>query len=348
MNVLIPFNLFIGTTITANLASIGSTRNAKRTAIGHSLFNILGVVWVCLLFRPFLGFVDYIVPGNPYNLESAAFITVLTIHISAFHTIFNVTNTSVMLPFIKQFEKAVLLLKPIIPEEREEREPQLMFLSTPFGSTQELAVGAARKEIDRMATIVSRMMDRTLKAIKTTEEDKCAKIVKSIQRDEKHVDVLEHKINEYIASLTHTSLTSGTNKKVLSLLSMINNIEKIGDSLEKIGILILRSKEKNNKFVDEEYADIEKIALKAQAFLRHVKHNILNKREDDNILMEYAHKTEKELDILRNELREKGTLKMFERKSSGSSIVMYADILSSYEQVGDYALNISEAMVGLK
>ncbi len=338
----------IGTTITANLASIGSTRNAKRTAIGHTLFNVLGVVWVCLLFNPFLKLVDYIVPGDPYNLDAVAFITVLTIHISAFHTIFNVTNTSVMLPFIKQFEKVVLLIKPIIPEEREEREPQLKFLSTPFGSTQELAVGAARKEIDRMATIVSRMLDRTLKAIKTKEQDKFDKIVKSIQRDEKHVDVLEHKINEYIASLTHTSLTSTTNKKVLSLLSMINNLEKIGDSLEKIAVLLSRSREKENRLIEQEYNDIEKIALKAQEFLRHVKHNILHKEEDDSTLLEYAHKKEKELDILRNELRETGTLKMFQRKSSGYSIVMYADMLSSYEQVGDYALNISEAMVGLK
>lgn len=338
----------IGTTITANLASIGSTRNAKRTAIGHTLFNVMGVVWVCLLFKPFLGLVDYIVPGNPYNTESAAFITVLTIHISAFHTIFNVTNTSVMIPFIKQFEKVILLIKPVIPEEREEREPQLMFLSTPFGSTQELAVGAAKKEIDRMATIVSRMMDRTLKAIQTKEQDKVEKMLKSVQRDEKHVDVLEHKINEYIASLTHTSLTSTTNKQVLSLLSMINNIEKIGDSLEKISILLVRSREKENKFTESEYNDIEKMATKAKDFVHYVKHNILNKEEDNVVLLENAHKKEKELDCLRNELREAGTLKMFERKSSGSSIVMYADILSSYEQVGDYSLNIAEAIVGLK
>lgn len=332
----------IGTTITANLAAIGASRAAKQAATGHFLFNIVGVIWAMALFLPLIRLVDWIVPGIPYGISEAALLVAIPTHISAFHTIFNIINTGVMLPFIRHFEKLVLLIRP---DEKEvgPKEQELVYLTASFTRTPELAIEAGRKEIDNLAGVVTGMVMKIEDALKDNKIDD--EELESIKADEKTTDVLEHKINDYLAKLVHERLSTTTTREVLSLLSMINDFEKMGDYGEKIANLLARTRESSFAMSDAAYADLRKIAAHAREMLEETKSFILNPGDD---IMDRVWKREHEMNRLRNEFRENHLIRTSEGKCKPAAGPLYSDLINSFEKMGDHAVNVVEALVGLK
>jgi phosphate:Na+ symporter len=332
----------IGTTITANLAAIGASRTAKQAATGHFLFNVLGVIWVTLLFSPMIRLVDALVPGTPYGVSEAALLVAIPLHISAFHTVFNVLNTGLMLPFINQFERLVLL---IMPDKKVSgpKEHELVYLTTPFARVPELAIDAGRKEIDNMAGVVTGMMAKISSALADGKiEDGEIELIKA---DEKTTDILEHKINGYLAALVHERLSNKTSREVLSLLSMINDFEKMGDYGEKIAILLGRTREPGFALSKEAFADLIKISGHARGMLEETRSFILKPQGD---IMARIWELENELNRLRNEFRESH----LQRTASGTCKPalgpLYSDLINSFEKMGDHAVNVVEAIIGLK
>lgn len=332
----------IGTTITANLAAIGASRTAKQAAIGHLLFNLTGVAWATLLFLPLVKLVDMLVPGVPYGLSEAALLTAIPLHISAFHTVFNVINTGLMLPFIKQFEKLVLL---ILPDQKVTgpKEHELVYLTTPFARAPELAIDAARKEIDNLAGVVTGMMGKItgLLASGKIDEDTLVKV----KADEKTTDVLEHKINNYLAALVHERLSNKASREVLSLMSMINDFEKMGDYGEKVANLLARTQQAAGELSAEDFSDLLKISTFAKEMLEQTRTYILKSEGD---IMARIWEKENELNRLRGEFREKHLNRMSQGKCEPASGPVYSDILNSFEKMGDHAVNVVEAVTGLK
>jgi phosphate:Na+ symporter len=332
----------IGTTIKASLASIGASNTAKQAAAGHFLFNVLGVVWAVLLFGPMIKLVDWLVPGVPYGVSEAALLMAIPTHISAFHTVFNLINTGLMLPFIRQFEQVVLLIRPN-EKVKGPREHELVYLTTPFARAPEFAIDAARKEIDIMAGVVTGMMGKISDAVADCKIDDAE--VEAIKADEKTTDVLEHKINDYLANLVHERLSSTTSREVLSLLSMINDFEKMGDYGEKIANLLARTREPLFSLSEDSYADIRKIASSAREMLEETRSFILKPEGD---IMERIWKRENELNRLRNEFRENHLMRISSGKCKPSVGPLYSDLLNSFEKMGDHAVNVVEAIKGLK
>lgn len=332
----------IGTTITANLAAIGASNTAKQAAIGHFLFNVLGVVWAVLLFGPMIALVDGLVPGEPYGLGEAALLTAIPLHISAFHTAFNVINTALMLPFIKQFERLILFVKPDIVEKGPP-EHQLVYLTTPFARAPELAIEAARREIDHLAGVVTGMMARIYAALEDGKIEDHE--VEAIKADEKTTDVLEHKINDYLASLVHERLSSTASREVLSLMSMINDFEKMGDYGEKIANLLGRTQEPSFAMSADAYADLRKISAAAREMLEETRSFILKPEEG---MMDKVWKRENELNRMRNEFRENHLLRICDGRCKPSVGPLYSDLLNSFEKMGDHAVNVAEALTGVK
>ncbi|MEW5905255.1 MAG: Na/Pi cotransporter family protein [Elusimicrobiota bacterium] len=332
----------IGTTITANLAAIGASNTAKQAAIGHFLFNVLGVVWAALLFGPMIALVDGLVPGEPYGLGEAALLTAIPLHISAFHTVFNVVNTGVMLPFIRQFERLILLVRPDVAEKGPP-EHQLVYLTTPFARAPELAIDAARREIDHLAGVVTGMMAKISSALADGKIEDHE--VEAIKADEKTTDVLEHKINDYLASLVHERLSNTASREVLSLMSMINDFEKMGDYGEKIANLLGRTQEPSFAMSAEAYADLIKISAAAREMLEETRSFILKPEGD---IMERTWKRENELNRMRNEFRENHLLRICDGRCKPSVGPLYSDLLNSFEKMGDHAVNVAEALTGLK
>ncbi|MGN1057803.1 MAG: Na/Pi cotransporter family protein, partial [Candidatus Avelusimicrobium sp.] len=195
----------IGTTVTANLAAIGASKDARRAALGHFLFNFIGVLWVTCIFRHFVLLIDWLVPGSPYTKETAVLTAVLPYHISAFHTVFNLINTLLMLPFLKQLANLTLVFIPKTKRE-EKKEHELIFLSTRFTQTPELALIAVRKEVERMMSFVTKMTDKLIHAVKVDDDKMFERLIEDVKSAEHTTDVLEHKINLYLTTLTHGNL----------------------------------------------------------------------------------------------------------------------------------------------
>ncbi|MDT8285521.1 MAG: Na/Pi cotransporter family protein [Elusimicrobiales bacterium] len=332
----------IGTTIKASLASIGASHTAKQAAAGHFLFNVVGVVWAALLFGPMIRFVDWLVPGVPYGVSETALLVAIPTHISAFHTVFNLINTGVMLPFIKQFEKLVLLIRP---DEKVQgpREHELVYLTTPFARAPELAIDAGRKEIDHLAGVVTGMMAKISAALEDGKIEDHE--IDAIKADEKTTDVLEHKINDYLAALVHERLSSTTSREVLSLMSMINDFEKMGDYGEKIANLLGRTREPSFEMSPEAYADLRKISSYAREMLEETRSFILTPEGD---IMEKIWKRENELNRMRGEFRENHLMRTSDGKCRPAAGPLYSDLLNSFEKMGDHAVNVVEAITGLK
>lgn len=334
----------IGTTITANIAAIGATRTAKRAAIGHFMFNFLGVVWAVILFKPLLGLVDMIVPGTTIGTSEDVLLTNIPYHLSAFHTTFNVINTGVMLIFIKQFEKIIMFLMPV--KRSEEKKTDLVYLKTGLTSTPELSLEAASREVDRMASLLEVIISKTLHAVKTDSPKLFDRTITEIRAAEKATDVLEYKIGDFLQKLTHEQLSRPMIAEVLKLLAITNYLEKMGDHGEKIAILLTKAKE-GNYFTAEDYEHLEDIGLKVKKIIRETKLSILSRNIDVTAVMEAALARERELNELRHAMRDEKTMRDYNSATSPVSITLYADILSSFEKMGDYALNITEASTGI-
>jgi len=333
----------IGTTITANLAAIGAPLTARRAARAHMVFNVLGVTWALILFTPFLKFLDSALPGDPYGTSEASLLIAIPTTIAAFHSIFNITNTVVMLPFTRVLERFIIWLVPE-KKSREEKEHDLLFLNTPFAGTPELAIPAAQKEVDRMAGITVRMADKIRKAIEADKE-KLPAILQSIKKDETTTDVLEAKINGYLARVTHQHLSSAATKEALSLLSMINDLERIGDHGEKVAVLLQRESDGSLQFSNDARDELREISKAAHGVLSEMKKQILHRADD---LLPRALEREEALDALRDKFRKAHLRRLADGKCDALAGLVFSDLLGSFEKMGDHAFNVVEACAGVK
>ena len=213
----------IGTTITANIAAIGAPRAAKRAALGHMMFNILGVIWAIALFHPLLSLVDWIVPGTTEGTGSEVLLVSIPYHLSAFHTTFNIINTCVMLVFIKQFEKLIMMIMPL--KRSEEDQTDLLYLKAGVTATPELFIEAARREVDRMAGLVESIISKDLHAIKTDSPKLFERSVEDVHAKEKASDVLEYKINDFLKNLTHDQLSRDMITDVMAMFDLTNYLD---------------------------------------------------------------------------------------------------------------------------
>lgn len=334
----------IGTTITANIAAIGAPLSSKRAALGHFLFNIFGVIWAVLLFLPFLHFVDKIVPGDPWGTGEHSLLVGIPTHLSAFHTVFNLINTGIMLTVIRRIERVILTVLPEPAAEPKKDDHGLVFLSTPLASTPELVIPAAQQEVDRMAGVVLLMIQKIRSILKPGVVD-LPTMLDSILKDERTTDVLEHRINEYLTNVTHLHLSTDTNKEAISLLSMINDLERMGDHGEKIATILKRRHDGTHVFSREAAEDLLQMADKTENIVGHARQLILHRKEDP---IPEAYEREQELNKLRDKFRRSHIERMAKKKVAPTAGIDFNDLLTSFEKMGDHAFNVVEATAGIK
>lgn len=333
----------IGTTITAVLAAIGAPLIARRAALAHVLFNLAGSVWPILFFAPFLALVDSIVPGNPYGSGDAALLVAIPTHIAAYHTAFNVVNTMVFLPLTGPFEQLIVRLMP--PRAADEgHDHELVYLTTAFGDTPELAITAAAKEVERMAGVTVTMLGRVREAFSSDPSEHPA-LIEKLRADELATDILEHKINEYLAQLVHGQLSSPATKKVLSMMSMINDLERIGDHGEKIAMLLEKLDQTPGSFSDPAMAEVREIAEEAESNLAAMASVILNPGRNP---MPAADEREERLNGMRDRFRQSHLQRMSVGECDAQCGIIFSDMLTSFEKMGDHSYNVIEAAAGIK
>lgn len=330
----------IGTTITANLAALIANTTAKRAALAHTVFNIIGVIWVLILFKPIVKLIAGIAEGmeGESAYVSAAAIPVA---LSLFHTSFNVANTLLQIWFVKVIEKVVIF---IIPKKKEEEEEfGLKYIHTGMLSTAELSILQARKEITEYTKKANKMFHQVTKQFAETDEKKCKKLAEKISKHEIAMDQFEADIANYLTKISEGELSIMGARRVRTLLKISDNIESLADGSYNLSIALTRKTKKKIWFTPEQRDDInEMFRLVEKSFeitLNNLE-NFDNAKPDLEILRE----NETKINELRNKFKKQNVINLEENKYTYPSSVIYMDLVTVSEDIGDHLVNINEAL----
>ncbi len=240
----------IGTTVTANLASIGASVNARRASLAHFIFNVTGVIYMIFLFPFYLRFVDWIVPGDP-SIIVGGINSSITYHIAAAHTIFNIVNVVVFFFFIDKLTNLVC----VIYKDNDGDEPQegLRYLSVHSVDMSSSALTEVKKEIVHMGEISGRMINRTLKLIDNPKE----KMLIKIESSERALDEIQSGIHkELLGLLNNDTILFGTTD-AMKMITISTFYENLGDNLNDMSKVIFNSKEQKAILDNEQTDDIK-------------------------------------------------------------------------------------------
>ncbi|WP_421763301.1 Na/Pi cotransporter family protein [Ekhidna sp.] len=332
----------IGTTITANLAALVGNVHAKRAALSHLIFNLFGVLWILILIRPALSLVDwYLVSSGSDSPFATA--TSIPIALSIFHSTFNILNTLLLVWFVNFIAKTVTRAIKSTGED----EFSLEYISTGMMNTSELSIEEARKETVRMGEMTQKMSKQFQNLIVEDKPKKQKKLLKKIRDYEIITDRMEQEIGEYLMKVSSEGTLSNTSAiKVTSLLSSVNDLERIGDIFFQMSRDVERILKSEKKFKSKQVKNLqEMMELIDEALL--IMYKNLDSTEKVNSL-EPAMIVEEKIDSLRNSLRKDLTKDIKKDKYDPQRDGWYKDLFHLCEKVGDHAINVSEAMTGEK
>ncbi|WP_436517715.1 Na/Pi cotransporter family protein [Ekhidna sp. To15] len=332
----------IGTTITANLAALVGNVHAKRAALSHLIFNLFGVLWILILIRPALSLVDWYLVSNG---SASPFVTATSIPIalSIFHSTFNILNTLLLIWFVNFIARTVT--KAI--KSTGEDEFSLEYISTGMMNTSELSIEEARKETVRMGEMTQKMSKQFQDLITEDKPKKQKKLLKKIRDYEIITDRMEHEIGEYLMKVSADGTLSKTSAiKVTSLLSAVNDLERIGDIFFQMSRDVERILKSEKKFKNKQVKNLQEMMGLIDEALSIMYFNLDSTNKVNSL--EPAMAVEEKIDALRNALR-KGLTKDIEKdKYDPQRDGWYKDLFHLCEKVGDHAINVSEAMTGEK
>ena len=324
----------IGTTVTAYLAAIGTNTNAKRASRAHILFNILGAVLIIIVYNPFLRLVDMIIPGDPTT--GAA----IPEHLAMFHTLFNIANTLIFIWFVPQIARIV---EKLVPETKEDFDLKYEFkyISTGIQDTAEINLMKARSEISKMAGITEEMFTKFIE-IFMQPEAKLGKQVKKLKDMEDFTDQMQEQITSYLIECSSEGLNESGMRSATAMIRIVNELESVGDSCYNLILAAEQRRRKDYSFPDEAIKALKPITATVTEFLTFIKTNLDDGPFSDEQLQN-ALELEDRVDKERKALRKKSR-KRIQKGSDVKAELLYLDIVKHIEHIGDYSLNIAEAI----
>ena len=334
----------IGTTVTSNIAALSASTNARRAALAHMVFNVFGVIWVLIIFRPFInmvcnfvGFDPDFVPETEADIADAQ--VRVTYALSAFHTAFNLCNVLILIWFIKPIEKFVCR---IIKHKEEDEEGKLKFISGGLLSTAELSIFEAQKEISLFSARTNKMFNFIPTLLFETKNDEdFSKLFARIEKYEQISDHMEIEIANYLNKVTEGRLSPESKTKIRYMLREVGELESIGDSCYNLARTINQKHMKNEHFTDIQKEHIRymfELCNKALAHMQKVlddTQGIVDLNESLNI--------ENEINNYRTQLKESNVNDINEHLYNYQAGIQYMDIISECEKLGDYVINVVEA-----
>ena len=368
----------IGTTITPLLASMSGNVAAKRTAMGHLLFNLLGTVWVLAVFYPFVDLNSWITEeigqGNPcalyqyvsdlkatnpdiYDrlyanslptndgviLHHRAMIAQLQVSVSfglsIFHTVFNLINLSIMIWLTKVYVKIVELLVPA--KHAGDDEFQLKFISGGILSASELNISQAEKEIHVFAERVARMLPMARDLVtKKDGSDEFNKVYSRLEKYEEISDRMEIEIANYLNRCAEGRLSNQSKRRIAAMLSIDSEIESIADCALGVGKILLRKQQSNVDFNEEIYKNIDTMFDYVGRATDNMMKLLSNLEHQQENTIITSYNCEREINNLRNILRSNNISNINEHHYEYQSGIYYMDIISTLEKLGDYIINV--------
>tara|TARA_B110001454_G_scaffold188913_1_gene187184 strand:- start:2 stop:1669 length:1668 start_codon:yes stop_codon:yes gene_type:complete len=325
----------IGTTITAYLASLGANYHAKRTARAHMIFNVFGVVWMLIAFKFFIPFIDYIIPGDPSNPEN------IPVHLSMFHTLFNIFNVLLLIWFVPHIARIVKKMIKPTEEEKADVQYKLEYFSTGVQPVAEIAIIEAKKEVIKMSSLINKMLSLFEKTFK--KEKNISESIILGRKMESTSDQMQEQISTYLAECTKHELSYSSSKEAAAMIRLTNELESIGDSCLNLFLQIEKNNEelmftdKMNKEILQLYSMVIKFVQWNNSF---IENNLKCMTDIDlNKSVEYENK----IDDIRNRFIDASRDRL-SLESNPKGELLYIDIIKHLEHVGDYSLNISQAL----
>jgi phosphate:Na+ symporter len=370
----------LGTTITANIAAIPANISAKRAAFAHFLFNFLGLVWLIIVFTPFVNLVDNIIhkatslyPSNMYaflgtinpteyeqittlprsklpadlvNIQSEfmRYQAITSYGLSLFHTLFNVCNVAIMIWFVKFYEKAcIAIIRPRKGEEEDE-EFVLQYISSGIASTDELSILQAEKETEVYVSRTRKMFDFVKKMTNIDHNDK--KFIKLYNRTEKYEDIcdqMEVEIGSYLSKVAEGRLSHKSKERIRGILREVTEIESTADSSCNIARHLKRKMEADVIFEEVIIENINGMFELVEKAFDNMQSLLAKRKVSDKELM-VSNEIEAGINERRNLLKRENVENLNNNLYSYQSSVYYMDIISECERLGDYILNVIESL----
>ena len=335
----------IGTTITANMAAAVGNTSAKRAARAHTLFNVFGVIWMLIIFRPFLGLVGMIMESlgfaNPMTVDLTApdASASLLYGISMLHTLFNITNTLILIWFTPQIEKIVMWM---VKAPKGEEVFRLKYISGGPLSTAELSLNEAQQEVIHFAEICRNGFSYLRQAVNEQNPDKFDALNEKLIKYEEISDRIEFEIATYITEVSKNEISEEATQTIKAIYKIIKEMESLGDSGEAIG-RILKRKNAHGKVFDKSLLDrLNKMMDHVQKGFDVMVANLKNPELTD---ISNAVNAEYNIDECRRHLREEHIVNIENSSYNYLTGVYYIDVLNELEKIGDFLINISEAAV---
>ena len=342
----------IGTTITANIAaSIGNTQ-AKRAAMSHTIFNVFGVLWALILYKPFLSLVGLITAtvfglpnpsaevfavSGPNSAEGVAALYGL----SMLHTLFNTINTFLLIWFIKYIEKAVVFIIRA-PKDQENEVFRLKYISAGPLATPELALEQAFNEIMHFAQISKKGLAYVRAAVAERNSNKFEELCNKLVKYEEISDRIEYEIATFLNGVSAGDISEDTSKQIKAMYKIIKELESLGDSGEVISRILSRRNVHNKTFDDETIKKLQGMADAVDNAYDAMIDNLAAVHKGTLTEVSNAYNAEDRINNLRSNLRDAEIEEIENNKKNYQTSVYYIDIVNQLERMGDFIINISQ------
>ena len=330
----------IGTTVTAYLASLGTSTSAKRAALGHILFNVIGTVLVLLLLKPMMSVVNAVVPGDVFSPDKSEVVKILPTYLAAFHTFFNLFNAIVFFPFIKPFAS---LIERIVPEKRKFSDDDYHFTYIADKRTEatEFYLVALEGEVRKMGELTEDMFSSWCALSSSNDSDAVEEKVRELSRMEERGDQMQEQLTDFAVDMLKDSQTPTNASYLHAIIRIIDEMESITDSIYNLSKLSEDRIRKGIVLHSEERAEIEGYKSLTGSYLSFVMSNISN---DSPSMLKEAKDKESRMDSEHKRLGDEVRKRLSEGNGDFRTQLLILEIERNLEHIGDYLTNIAETV----
>lgn len=333
----------IGTTITANIAAAVANVSARRAALAHLVFNIFGVIWVLVFFRPVLSIVAKITI-SVFGLDPFVSSEATLYGVSFLHTLFNITNTLLLVGFTNQIVK---LVSYVIKTKDTEEVFRLKYIQGGVLSTAELSLSQAKSEITDFAKLAKQEFSYAREAMRLCNSDKFDELYAKIEHYEQITDKVELEIANYLNNVSEGELSEESGRRLQAMYKIISEIESLGDSGYNIARILNRLRVHKKNFSDDVCDKLDHMFDLLDRAFDHMINN-LDKGYTKLDGISNAVDSEEQINEYRNLLKEEHLFNLENNKYGYQTGVYYMDIVAECEKAGDYMINVSEAIIEIQ